>query len=73
MGEIQKAVAQFRQMQKLMNGGCSDGYCVIEKTKGMPCAFCMTPNILPEPNHFDRIACALESIADALEDSTNDQ
>lgn len=32
---IKNAVAQYRQMQTALNGGCHDGYCVIEKTKGM--------------------------------------
>ena len=28
-------VKQYRDMQAALLGGCSDGYCVIEKTRGM--------------------------------------
>ncbi len=33
--DVAKAVLQFRGMQAAMGNGCHDGYCVIEKPKGM--------------------------------------
>jgi len=32
---IDDLIKQYRDMQAALGGGCSDGYCVIEKTTGM--------------------------------------
>ena len=31
----EELIKQYRDQQAALNGGCSDGYCVIEKTTGM--------------------------------------